>query len=173
MECDPSAAGCPGDHGLIGEQLSFPALHSPSESYPSSDLVTTGAGFGVDLLVRVSGQTRKVASDQVLEKIFIERDIDLAVLGFAGPMRQTASGDHGNSLLAFFQDLPEKLTERKTTVRRRHGQRQGIDDDRHDGHGQVGIQEMQRQKSRVIEQQLVGKRRIESTVETRIDEVLS
>src|SRR6266542_4406989 len=173
MEGHEPAACCPGDHGLVSEQLSFPTLHGASESYPSSDLVTTGAGFGVDLVVRVSGQTRKVASDQVLEKIFIERDIDLTMLGFAGPMRQTASGDHGNSLLAFFQDFPEKLAQRKTPFRRRHRRRQGVDDDRYDGHGQFGIKEMQWQKSRVIEQQLVGKRWIESTVETGIDKFLS
>src|SRR4030095_11020290 len=75
MKDDHAAAGRPGNDRLAGEQVRPPVLYRASESNPGSYFMPAGAGFRIDLVVRVGGQTGVVALDYVFQKVLVERNI--------------------------------------------------------------------------------------------------
>ena len=85
-ESDQFAAGGPGPYGLVGQEARLPLRHRSGQGDPGPDLVSAGTSFAGDFLVGVRSEPRLVSPKDVIEKLLIELDVDLAVLGFARPM---------------------------------------------------------------------------------------
>src|SRR5215510_15445970 len=99
-----------------------------------------------------------VAGDESVEKLSVEGNVDLSMLGFARPMGQAAGSNDSDSFLGSRQFSSEKLTKGEASFRCRHRHRQGVDNDGYYGNGHVGIKKMQRQHGGVVEEELVGER---------------
>src|SRR4030095_1403825 len=114
----------------------------------------------------VSRYLRSVAGDQGVEELFVERNVDLSMLGFARPMGQAASRNDGDSFFASRQVFSQKLPKGEASFRCRHRCGQGVDDDGYHGNSHVGIEKMQRQHGGVVEEEFVGERWIKTAIET-------
>src|SRR5215475_12315347 len=106
-----------------------------------------------------------VAGDEGVEKLSIEGNVDLSVLGFARPMGQAAGSDDSDAFLGSRQLSSEELTKGEASFRCRHRRRQGVDDDGYHGNSHVGIKKMQRQHGGVVEEEFVGERGVKTTIE--------
>src|SRR5262245_55330597 len=107
-----------------------------------------------------------VAGDEGVEKLSVEGNVDLSVLGFARPMGQAAGRNDSDSFLGSHQLSSEKLTKGEASFRCRHRHRQSVDADGYHWNSHLGIEKLQRQHGGVVEEQFVGERWIKTTIET-------
>ena len=80
-----------------------------------------------------------VAGDEGVEKLSVEGNVDLSVLGFARPMGQAAGRNDSDSFLGSHQLSSEKLTKGEASFRCRHRHRQSVDDDGYHWNSHLGI----------------------------------
>ena len=65
--------------------------------------MTPGTSLFIDYLMGVFSQFDPFGARERFQELLIESNIDCAVFGFAGPMRQSAGGEESDALRASLQ----------------------------------------------------------------------